>query len=94
MLGAKAGEFGENGGKVLLMAYDGGMEVERYLAGFTECYQAGLTGEHIGKAVGRNAQALSKGRRYAVYDAGQKTLLNELIVGPMEKWPGCKLKGK
>ena len=64
--------FGENGQKAAQASYDGSISADRYLSGFAEYYEAGLSGLSMEQAQGRYGRALTQEQRMAAYDSGRQ----------------------
>ena len=63
--------LGESGQKALSFAYDGSVDADRYYAGFTAYYEAGLSGRTQEQVRSDYAADLTEAQRYAAYTAGQ-----------------------
>lgn len=63
--------LGESGQKALSFAYDGSVDADRYYAGFTAYYEAGLSGRAQEQVRSDYAADLTEAQRYAAYTAGQ-----------------------
>lgn len=66
-----ADTLGESGSRALKAAYDGSMDADRFYAGFSTYYEAGLSGRDMGRVRSEYAQDLTEAQRYAAYTAGQ-----------------------
>ena len=64
--------FGENGQRASRAAYDGSISADRYVSGFAEYYEAGLSGLPMDEVQGRYGRALNEAQRLAAYDSGQR----------------------
>lgn len=64
--------FGENGQRASRAAYDGSISADRYVSGFAEYYEAGLSGLSMDEVQGRYGRALNEAQRLAAYDSGQR----------------------
>ena len=64
--------FGENGRRASRAAYDGSISADRYVSGFAEYYEAGLSGLSMDEVQGRYGRALNEAQRLAAYDSGQR----------------------
>ena len=64
--------FGENGRRASRAAYDGSISADRYVSGFAEYYEAGLSGLPMDEVQGRYGRALNEAQRLAAYDSGQR----------------------
>lgn len=63
--------MGESGQRAISAAYDGNVDADRYYAGFTAYYEAGLSGRAQDQVRSEYAQDLTEDQRYAAYTAGQ-----------------------
>lgn len=63
--------MGESGQRAISAAYDGNVDADRYYAGFTAYYEAGLSGRAQDQVRSEYAQDLTEAQRYAAYTAGQ-----------------------
>ena len=63
--------LGESGSRALTAAYDGSVDADRYYAGFTAYYEAGLSGRAQEQVRSDYAADLTEAQRYAAYTAGQ-----------------------
>lgn len=63
--------LGESGQKALSFAYDGSVDADRYYAGFTAYYEAGLSGRAQEQVRSDYAADLTEAQRFAAYTAGQ-----------------------
>lgn len=63
--------LGESGQKALSFAYDRSVDADRYYAGFTAYYEAGLSGRARDQVRSDYAADLTEAQRYAAYTAGQ-----------------------
>lgn len=67
-----SGIFGSNGQRASRAAYDGSISADRYVSGFAEYYEAGLSGLSMDEVQGRYGRALNEAQRLAAYDSGQR----------------------
>ena len=63
--------MGESGQRAISAAYDGSVDADRYYAGFTAYYEAGLSGRAQEQVRSDYAADLTEAQRYAAYTAGQ-----------------------
>ena len=63
--------MGENGQRAISAAYDGSVDADRYYAGFTAYYEAGLSGRAQEQVRSDYAADLTEAQRFAAYTAGQ-----------------------
>lgn len=63
--------LGENGQKALNATYDGQTRAQEYYGGFSAYYQAGVSGQNIGKVRSEYGQYLTPAQQYAAYSAGK-----------------------
>lgn len=63
--------LGESGQKALSFAYDGSVDADRYYAGFTAYYEAGLSGRTQDQVRSDYAADLTEAQKFAAYAAGQ-----------------------
>lgn len=63
--------MGESGQRAISAAYDGSMNADRYYAGFTAYYEAGLSGRARDQVRSDYAADLTEAQRFAAYAAGQ-----------------------
>lgn len=63
--------LGESGQRAISAAYDGSVDADRYYAGFTAYYEAGLSGRSQDQVRSDYAADLTEAQRYAAYAAGQ-----------------------
>ena len=63
--------LGESGQKALSFAYDGSVDADRYYAGFTAYYEAGLSGRARDQVRSDYAADLTEAQKFAAYTAGQ-----------------------
>ena len=63
--------MGESGQRAISAAYDGSMDADRYYAGFTAYYEAGLSGRAQDQVRSDYAADLTEAQRFAAYAAGQ-----------------------
>lgn len=63
--------MGENGQRAISAAYDGSVDADRYYAGFTAYYEAGLSGRAQEKVRSDYAADLTEAQKFAAYAAGQ-----------------------
>ena len=63
--------MGESGQRAISAAYDGSVDADRYYAGFTAYYEAGLSGRAREQVRSDYAADLTEAQRYAAYTAGQ-----------------------
>ena len=63
--------MGESGQRAISAAYDGSVDADRYYAGFTAYYEAGLSGRARDQVRSDYAADLTEAQRYAAYTAGQ-----------------------
>ena len=73
-----ADALGESGSRALKAAYDGSADADRFYAGFSTYYEAGLSGRDMGRVRSEYAQDLTEAQRYAAYTAGQNDGLASL----------------
>ena len=63
--------MGENGQRAISAAYDGSVDADRYYAGFTAYYEAGLSGRAQEQVRSDYAADLTEAQKFAAYAAGQ-----------------------
>lgn len=63
--------MGESGQRAISAAYDGSVDADRYYAGFTAYYEAGLSGRAREQVRSDYAADLTEAQRFAAYTAGQ-----------------------
>lgn len=63
--------MGESGQRAISAAYDGSVDADRYYAGFTAYYEAGLSGRAQEQVRSDYAADLTEAQRFAAYAAGQ-----------------------
>ncbi len=63
--------MGESGQRAIAKAYDGSVDADRYYAGFTAYYEAGLSGRAREQVRSDYAADLTEAQRFAAYAAGQ-----------------------
>lgn len=63
--------MGESGQRAISAAYDGSVDADRYYAGFTAYYEAGLSGRARDQVRSDYAADLTEAQRFAAYTAGQ-----------------------
>lgn len=63
--------MGESGQRAISAAYDGSVDADRYYAGFTAYYEAGLSGRAQDQVRSDYAADLTEAQRFAAYAAGQ-----------------------
>ena len=63
--------MGESGQRAISAAYDGSVDADRYYAGFTAYYEAGLSGRARDQVRSDYAADLTEAQRFAAYAAGQ-----------------------
>lgn len=63
--------LGESGLRAISAAYDGSVDADRYYAGFTAYYEAGLSGRAREQVRSDYAADLTEAQRFAAYAAGQ-----------------------
>ena len=63
--------MGESGRRAISAAYDGSVDADRYYAGFTAYYEAGLSGRAREQVRSDYAADLTEAQRFAAYAAGQ-----------------------
>lgn len=63
--------MGESGRRAIAKAYDGSVDADRYYAGFTAYYEAGLSGRAQDQVRSDYAADLTEAQRFAAYAAGQ-----------------------
>lgn len=68
---ASSSGMGESGQRAISAAYDGSVDADRYYAGFTAYYEAGLSGRAQEQVRSDYAADLTEAQRYAAYTAGQ-----------------------
>ena len=62
--------MGENGQRAISAAYDGSVDADRYYAGFTAYYEAGLSGRAQEQVRSDYAADLTEAQKFAAYAAG------------------------
>ena len=68
---ASSSGMGESGQRAISAAYDGSVDADRYYAGFTAYYEAGLSGRAQEQVRSDYAADLTEAQRFAAYTAGQ-----------------------
>ena len=68
---ASSSGMGESGQRAIAKAYDGSVDADRYYAGFTAYYEAGLSGRARDQVRSDYAADLTEAQRFAAYTAGQ-----------------------
>lgn len=63
--------MGESGQRAISAAYDGSVDADRYYAGFTAYYEAGLSGRAQEQVRSDYAADLTEAQKFAAYAAGQ-----------------------
>lgn len=63
--------MGESGQRAISAAYDGSVDADRYYAGFTAYYEAGLSGRAQEQVRSDYAADLTEAQKFAAYTAGQ-----------------------
>ncbi len=63
--------MGESGQRAISAAYDGNVDADRYYAGFTAYYEAGLSGRAQDQVRSDYAGDLTEAQKFAAYTAGQ-----------------------
>lgn len=70
--------MGESGQRAISAAYDGSVDADRYYAGFTAYYEAGLSGRAQDQVRSDYAADLTEAQRFAAYAAGQNDAVASL----------------
>lgn len=68
---ASSSGMGESGQRAISAAYDGSLDADRYYAGFTAYYEAGLSGRAREQVRSDYAADLTEAQKFAAYAAGQ-----------------------
>ena len=68
---ASSSGMGESGQRAISAAYDGSLDADRYYAGFTAYYEAGLSGRAQEQVRSDYAADLTEAQKFAAYTAGQ-----------------------
>ena len=84
--------MGESGQRAISAAYDGSVDADRYYAGFTAYYEAGLSGRAQEQVRSDYAADLTEAQRFAAYAAGQNdaaaSLQREKLAAPFARTAG------
>lgn len=63
--------LGENGAKTLNTIYDGKTRTDSFFGGFAAYYEAGVSGQDMGKVRNKYGTQLNEAQKFAAYTAGQ-----------------------
>lgn len=85
--------MGESGRRAISAAYDGSVDADRYYAGFTAYYEAGLSGRSQDQVRSDYAADLTEAQKFAAYTAGQNdaaaSLQREKLAAPFARTAGA-----